>query len=69
MDDKERLKIVILQMLEHNKVHIEKYEKWARVADTKQMKAVAAFINKASKLSKSGQEVLHQALNCFELRT
>jgi len=37
MNDKEILKIVIMQMLEHNKIHRERYEKWAGVATTKQL--------------------------------
>ena len=32
MDDRERLNIVIMQMVEHNKVHVENYAKWARFA-------------------------------------
>ncbi len=32
MDNRERLKIVIMQMLEHNETHVEKYEKWADFA-------------------------------------
>ena len=49
MDDKERLRIVIMQMLEHNDVHLKEYEKWARFAETNHMTDAGGLLDKAGK--------------------
>jgi hypothetical protein len=67
MDDKERLRIVIMQMLEHNDVHLKEYEKWARFAETSQMTDAGNLLDKAGKYAESASAVLRQTLNHLSL--
>jgi len=62
MDDRERLKIVIMQMLEHNETHIEKYEKWVSLATKNRLDDVAAFLDKAKQCAESEKDALRKAL-------
>lgn len=63
MDDKERLRIVIMQMLEHNDVHLKEYEKWARFANVNQMGDVSGLLNEAQKQVETAQSALQKALD------
>jgi hypothetical protein len=63
MDDKERLRIVIRQMLEHNDVHLKEYEKWARFAETNHMTDAGTLLDKAKHLVESENGVLQRALD------
>jgi hypothetical protein len=67
MDDKERLRIVIKQMLEHNDVHLKEYEKWARFAETNHMTDVGTLLDEAGKYAESASAVLRQTLNHLSL--
>jgi hypothetical protein len=67
MDDKERLRIVIRQMLEHNDVHLKEYEKWARFAETNHMTDAGALLDKAGKYAESASVLLRQTLNHLSL--
>jgi|GEM_PF-3408168 len=67
MDDKERLRIVIMQMLEHNDVHLKEYEKWARFAETNHMTDAGALLDKAGKYTESASALLRQTLNHVSL--
>jgi hypothetical protein len=67
MDDKERLRIVIMQMLEHNDVHLKEYEKWARFAETNHMTGAGTLLDKAGKYAESASAVLRQTLNHLSL--
>lgn len=63
MDNRERLKIVIMQMLEHNETHVEKYEKWADFAKTNQLADAGALLNEAKKFTKNISAILRKNLN------
>jgi len=67
MDDKERLQIVVMQMLEHNNVHLKEYEKWARFAETNHMTDAGALLDKAGEYTESASAVLRQTLNHLSL--
>lgn len=67
MNDKERLKIVIRQMLEHNDVHLKEYEKWARFAETNHMTDAGTLLDKAGKYAESASAALRQILNHLSL--
>lgn len=68
MDDRERLKIVIMQMIEHNKIHLEKYEKWAGFAKAHQLVDAGIFLDDAGKLSVNVNIALEQTLNYLLLQ-
>jgi hypothetical protein len=63
MDDRERLKIVIMQMLEHNESHIEKYGKWARFAERNHMTDAGAFLDEAKYCATLENGALRKALD------
>jgi hypothetical protein len=67
MDDKERMRIVIMQMLEHNDVHLKEYEKWARFAETNHMIDAGTLLDEAGKYAESASAVLRQTLNHLSL--
>ena len=67
MDDKERLRIVIRQMMEHNNVHLKEYERWARFAETNHMTDVGTLLDEAGKYAESASAVLRQTLNHLSL--
>ncbi len=63
MDNRERLKIVIMQMLEHNETDVEKYEKWADFAKANQLADAGALFDEAKKLTKNISAILRKNLN------
>lgn len=65
MDDRERLKIVIMQMLEHNEIHRERYEKWVQFAKTNRLDDVAAILDEAKQCAESENSALQKALEYF----
>jgi hypothetical protein len=67
MDDRERLKIVIMQMVEHNEVHFKKYEKWAHFAKTNQLDDIGALLDEGGKLTAHVNAFLRQSLNHLSL--
>jgi hypothetical protein len=67
MDDKERLRIVIRQMLEHNDVHLKEYERWARFAETNHMTDAGVLLDKAGEYTESASALLRQTLNHLSL--
>jgi hypothetical protein len=67
MDDRERLKIVIMQMVEHNEVHLEKYGKWAHFAKTNQLDGAGALLDEVEKLAAHVGIILRQCLSHLSL--
>jgi predicted RNA-binding protein Jag len=67
MDDRERLKIAIMQMLEYNNVHLKEYEKWARFAETNHMTDAGTLLGKTGKYAESVSALLRQTLNHLSL--
>ena len=63
MDDKERLRIVIRQMMEHNNVHLKEYERWARFAETNHMTDAGAFLDQAKHCTESENGALRKVLD------
>jgi hypothetical protein len=63
MDDKEQLRIIIRQMLEHINVHLEEYEKWTRFAETNHMTDAGALLDEAKHCAKSEYGALRKALD------
>ena len=47
MEDKERLKIVLKHLIEHNEGHKEDYKRWIELAKTSALDHVAALISNA----------------------
>jgi hypothetical protein len=47
MEDKERLKIVLKHLIEHNEGHKEDYKRWIELAKTNGLDHVAALISEA----------------------
>lgn len=67
MNARERLKIVIMQMVEHNKVHLESYEKWARFAKENQLADIGALLDESGKHAASASTALRQSLSHLSL--
>ena len=67
MDDRERLNIVIMQMVEHNKVHVENYAKWARFAKTNQLDGAGALLDEVEKLAAHVGITLRRCLSHLSL--
>ncbi len=63
MNEKEILKIVIMQMLEHNNVHIEKYARWGQFAKTNQLVDAGAFLDQAKHCTESENGALRKVLD------
>jgi FixJ family two-component response regulator len=67
MDDRERLKIVIMQMVEHNGAHLEKYGKWAHFAKVNQLVEAGVLLDEVGKLTAHVGITLRQCLNHLSL--
>jgi len=67
MDDRERLRIVIMQMVEHNEIHLEKYGKWAHFAKMNQLVDTGALLDEVAKLTARVGITLRQCLNHLSL--
>ncbi|MBP1745560.1 MAG: hypothetical protein H6Q54_175 [Deltaproteobacteria bacterium] len=67
MDDRERLNIVIMQMVEHNKVHVENYAKWARFAKINQLDGAGALLDEVEKLAAHVGITLRRCLSHLSL--
>jgi hypothetical protein len=63
MDDKERLRIVLKHLIEHNEGHGEDYKRWIELADSNNMAHVAELITEASKHMAKASDSLKIALN------
>ena len=63
MDDKERLRIVLKHLIEHNEGHAEDYARWIELAKKTGMDHVAELITEASKQMGKASEALKRALD------
>jgi hypothetical protein len=63
MNDEEILKIVIMQMLEHNRIHIGKYAQWGQYAKTNQLVELSALLGEAKHLVESENGALRKILD------
>ncbi len=48
MDDKERLRIVLKHLIEHNEGHVEDYKRWVELARSAGLGDVAELIEQAN---------------------
>ncbi len=48
MDDKERLRIVLKHLIEHNEGHVEDYKRWVELAKSAGLDNVAELIEQAN---------------------
>ena len=63
MDDKERLRIVLKHLIEHNEGHAEDYARWIELAKKNDMSHVAELIAEANKQMSKASETLKTALD------
>ena len=63
MDDKERLKIVLKHLIEHNEGHKEDYKRWIELAKTNGLEHVAALISDAGTYMDKASDALTKALD------
>jgi len=60
MDDKERLRIVLKHLIEHNEGHKEDYKRWIELARQNGLNDVASLIEEAgSYMEKAGSALDH----------
>ena len=63
MDDKERLRIVLKHLIEHNEGHVEDYERWVELAKNNRLPHVAELISEANRHMGKASEALKTALD------
>ncbi len=63
MDDKERLRIVLKHLIEHNEGHAEDYARWIELAKNNRLTRVAELITEAGKQMDKASVALQKALN------
>lgn len=63
MDDKERLRIVLKHLIEHNEGHIQDYARWIELAKNNRLTRVAELISEANSHMGKSSEALRAALN------
>ena len=62
MEDKERLKIVLKHLIEHNEGHSEDYKRWVDLAQGAGLNDVAALIEEANGHAEKAGSALRKAL-------
>ena len=66
MDDKERLKIVLKHLLEHNDGHLEDYRRWIELAEKNGLDLVAQSLKEAHEHVEKAGIALRTALNLMK---
>lgn len=66
MEDKERLRIVLKHLVEHNEGHVEDYKRWIELAGTSGMNDVAGFIGEANDHVEKASVALKRALDLIK---
>ncbi len=61
MDDKERLRIVLKHLVEHNEGHVEDYRRWVDLAKSAGLDNVAELIQQANEHIEKAGEALKTA--------
>jgi hypothetical protein len=62
MEDRERLRIVLRHLIEHNEGHVEDYTRWIELAQTSGLDAVAVLIEEANEHSRKAGAALKKAV-------
>ena len=63
MDDTQRLKIVLVHLIEHNEGHAEDYARWIELAKNNRLTRVAELISEANKHMGKASDALKTALD------
>lgn len=65
MEEIERLRILILHWIEHNKEHSQEYMRWAEKAKANNRRDLAAILNRLSAETERMNHLLDEALRLF----
>ncbi len=63
MESKDKLRVLLQHWIDHNKSHVEEFEKWRQIADTEGESKVAAHIADAISDMFHANDALGKALN------
>ena len=63
MEDKERLRVVLKHLIEHNEGHAEDYKRWIDLAKNAGMNTVAGLIQEANDHAEKASGALKKALD------
>ncbi|MGD0229061.1 MAG: hypothetical protein ABSC19_01725 [Syntrophorhabdales bacterium] len=63
MEDKERLRIVLKHLIEHNEGHMEDYKRWIDLAKDAGLNEAAGLIEEASDQAERASAALKKALD------
>ena len=63
MEEKERLRIVLKHLIEHNEGHTEDYKRWVELARSSDMEKAAKYLEEAGKHVEKAGEALKKALD------
>ncbi len=66
MEDKERLKIVLKHLIEHNEGHVEDYKRWIDLARQSGMDGIVSLIEEANGHVEKASAALKQALELIK---
>ena len=66
MEDKERLRIVLKHLIEHNEGHLEDHKRWIELARNNGQEEVARLIDEANGCTEKAGNLLKQALQLLE---
>ncbi len=63
MEDRERLRVVLKHLIEHNEGHAEDYKRWIDLAKNAGMDTVAGLIGEANDHAEKASGALRKALD------
>ncbi len=63
MEDRERLRVVLKHLIEHNEGHAEDYKRWIELAKNAGMDTVAGLIREANDHAEKASVALKKALD------
>jgi len=66
MEDKERLRIVLRHLIEHNEGHLEDHKRWIELARSNGRDEVARLIGEANDCTEQAGNLLREALRLLE---
>jgi hypothetical protein len=66
MEDRERLKIVLRHLIEHNEGHSEDYRRWVEMAETNGLDPVAQLLKEANEHVEKTGAALKKALELIK---
>jgi hypothetical protein len=66
MEDKERLRVVLKHLIEHNEGHTEDYKRWVDLAQNAGMNTVAGLIREANDHAEKAGGALKKALDLID---